>query len=1145
MVEDVGGALATAHAAGVVHRDVKPANVLLDEAGHFYLGDFGIALEATQLSDPTAALSAGSPAYASPEQLRREPLGPSADVHGLGISIYEALTGRLPFPSAATQAELLRRQLHDPIPSVRDSRNSVPPAVDAVLAKATAKDPTARYQTTDELVAEFVAALDGGPAAVIGRPGVATTVSVEAARNPYKGLRAFTEADSADFYGRERLVDRIVEVLARTDSAGQIAAVVGPSGIGKSSAVRAGLLPALRKGAVAGSEQWFVATMKPGRDPFEELASALLRVATHTPDNMMSQLVEDHRGIARVVKALVPEDSNSDVLLVIDQFEELFTLVDNSAVTRRFLDAVEHALTDARCPLRIVLTMRADFWDRPLRPRLLRKTHRQIHDQRHSPRPRRTGAGHRRTGPPRRLRVRTGPGVGDHGRCHRPARSPSIAPIRPDRVVGPAGVGPADTRCVPRARWRGRRPHPTGRGTLRKALTRTSKLKFVESSAGWSLSARAPRTPDVAFYGPSSPPAPRPTLSSNATAPRDFSPSTPTPPPREPTVEVAHEALIRQWSRLRAWLDEDRDGLRLERHLQAAAMEWDAAGRPESELYRGGRLEAAEEWSEDDPNELAEIEASFLRSSVEQRSAELEAQRRTNQRLQRLLTGVAIVAAVAFIAGAVAFQQRSRANDSAAEARAQAHIATEAQADALEQAGIAEQQTQVAERKSELAVAARSDAEAAAAGERLARTEAEIRRMVSDAALLVEEDPALAMLVAAVAYKQAPRAETLGALQRALSRTDGLLGYIGTGTAYSNLDFTGDGRLVARSDTGIDVWNVSSRRLLTSIEIVGPGDVVLLSDGRHAVAAANDGIWHRVDIDAGEVVATSTLGSPITALAAPAGEGPIAVGRADGTVSLVEMPPLIPGQMVARLEFTTNSLREVGIIFPGPVLTQREQHIEALAFGANDRTLAIADRSDTISVFALSTGEVVWDSSGRDRVVFAGFRENADAGNIGALRFDRAGGLLLTGEYGGGMRLDPVTGEPTHYWPVFTDNAPEAIELTDGRVLVGSLVIDAASGEEIRILKATEGQTIGIDVNVRGNLAAISTSVGIALWSLDRSQLLARVGTDQLVWNHDPDDWFGLACRSAGRNMTAAEWSQYGPTDKTYDLICDQWPGPA
>ena len=117
MVEQIGSALATAHAEGVVHRDVKPANVFLDEVGNFYLGDFGIALEAAELSDPTAALSAGSPAYASPEQLRREPVGPPADVHGLAISIYEALTGRLPFPTAASQAELLQHQLHDPIPT--------------------------------------------------------------------------------------------------------------------------------------------------------------------------------------------------------------------------------------------------------------------------------------------------------------------------------------------------------------------------------------------------------------------------------------------------------------------------------------------------------------------------------------------------------------------------------------------------------------------------------------------------------------------------------------------------------------------------------------------------------------------------------------------------------------------------------------------------------------------------------------------------------------------------------------------------------------------------------------------------------------------------------------------------------------------
>jgi DNA-binding SARP family transcriptional activator len=131
LVTQVGAALDAAHRAGVVHRDVKPANVFLDEAGNFYLGDFGIALEGADLADPAAALSAGSPAYASPEQLRREPVGPPADVHGLGVTVYEALTGQLPFPGAMTRADLLQRQLNEPIrPSTRcwPGRRPRPPA---------------------------------------------------------------------------------------------------------------------------------------------------------------------------------------------------------------------------------------------------------------------------------------------------------------------------------------------------------------------------------------------------------------------------------------------------------------------------------------------------------------------------------------------------------------------------------------------------------------------------------------------------------------------------------------------------------------------------------------------------------------------------------------------------------------------------------------------------------------------------------------------------------------------------------------------------------------------------------------------------------------------------------------------------------
>src|SRR3954452_22863967 len=105
--------------------------------------------------------------------------------------------------------------------------------------------------------------------------------------------------------------------------------------------------------------------MVPGRDPFTELATALLRVATKAPGDLVAQLVADRAGLARVIDAVLP-DTGGAVLLVIDQFE-LFTLCEDDATRRRFLEAVEHAVTDAHCPLRVVATIRADFYDRPLR----------------------------------------------------------------------------------------------------------------------------------------------------------------------------------------------------------------------------------------------------------------------------------------------------------------------------------------------------------------------------------------------------------------------------------------------------------------------------------------------------------------------------------------------------------------------------------------------------------------------------------------------------------------------------------------------------------------------------------------------------------------------------------------------------------
>ncbi len=142
-------------------------------------------------------------------------------------------------------------------------------------------------------------------------------------------------------------------------------AVVGPSGSGKSSVVRAGLIPALRRGAIDGSEGWHIADMFPGARPLDGLEAALLRAAPDPPASLMEQLERDEHGLHRAVLRLLPSDG-SELVLVIDQFEEVFTLVEDEAVRTHFLGSLEAAATDPRSRLRVVVTLRADFYDRPL-----------------------------------------------------------------------------------------------------------------------------------------------------------------------------------------------------------------------------------------------------------------------------------------------------------------------------------------------------------------------------------------------------------------------------------------------------------------------------------------------------------------------------------------------------------------------------------------------------------------------------------------------------------------------------------------------------------------------------------------------------------------------------------------------------------
>ena len=475
---------------------------------------------------------------------------------------------------------------------------------------------------------------------------------------PFRGLAPFDAAHAEYFFGRERLV---ADLLARLVGSTLIA-VVGPSGSGKSSLIRAGLLPSLAQGGLPGSERWRQGLMRPGEHPVAELARRLARIAAAEGEPA---------GVDPITLALDAVRPGERVVLAVDQLEETFTACRDEGERAAFVEAIVAIAADPDQRALVVLGIRADFYGRCAEyPELSAQM----------------SANNVLIGPMRRAELRRA--------IELPARRAGlrVEPSLVSALVGevadePGGLPLLSTTLV--ELWQER----SGRTLRRSAYERSGGVngavaRLAERAYGQLSTPQREhaRTILLRLTDAEQPvPVRRRVALSELETERDEDAAAALAvltesrlvTVDEDTIEVAHEALLREWPRLRAWLAEDIEGRRLHQHLISAATEWERSVRDRAELYRGARLESALDWAAIHDPELNELEREFLEASKEASEREAERQRRANRRLRTLLAGAGVLLVAAVIGGVIAISQRQEAR-SAARAEAAQRLGTQA-----------------------------------------------------------------------------------------------------------------------------------------------------------------------------------------------------------------------------------------------------------------------------------------------------------------------------------------------------------------------------------------------------------------------------------------------------------------------------------
>lgn len=715
---------------------------------------------------------------------------------------------------------------------------------------------------------------------------------------PYRGLDPFDEDDAEFFYGREPDVQTLLEKLKGS----RFLAVMGPSGSGKSSLVRAGLVPVLRRGALSGSQDWSIEILKPGGRPLETLAARLQGIGTAAGmAQTIDGLASDERTLHLASSLALGDAAERRFVWVIDQAEEVFTLCHDEHERERFVANLSYAASVPGGRGIVILAMRADFYARcaaypDLSAQVARSQHLVspltpdgIRDAIEEP-ARRVGLEFEEgligtilddlESQPGALPLleyallelwkrRRGSMLTLEGYRESGGVQGAIAK-RAETIF--AAFTPAEQEIARRALLRLTAPgegteDTRRRASMRELITRPEDTEQVSAVVNELTDARLLTATADAATG-------------------------------ESLVDISHEALIRAWPRVRQWLDEDRAGQRVLRRITEASQEWERLGRDDGLLYRGARLAEASEWRETHDEMLNDLERLFVDAS----SALIERERQARERTRRLVTVAAVVlAAVFLVLAGVAGLQWQAAEGERATAEQRREEADTARAEADRRAAEAEEQRRQAE-------AARADAEEQRRLAVAAVTLSDSRLLASQALNNIRSlDRGL--LLSLEANLRSDVVDVRASLLRLLTAEPRLLRYAGeSGGAVSDLAVSADGSSIVwgRADGTLLVAaadHPDTLRLATAFPDAAVTALAISADGTRLVAAAGGLLrawdvatgavaWERTLEGAEAVVRLTFAGKQSTEVAAAWSDGSVVLLRAaDGTLIDLTVPP--------------------------------------------------------------------------------------------------------------------------------------------------------------------------------------------------------------------------------------------------------------